>query len=132
MIKSFAGLIHKERLYKLLNLTTLKTRRLREDLIDVFKILKGFEDINYQNFYTIFNIELRRHSPKLYKSRSFFICNTENSFSQRIINEWNKLNTNVLECSSFLNFKVKTYKYLKSRGLCKSFATLHSPNIAVV
>ena len=34
-----------------LGLTTLETRRIRGDLIDVFKIFKGFDDINYQEFF---------------------------------------------------------------------------------
>ena len=35
---------------KKLKLNTLETRRLRGDLIEVFKIIKGFEDANYNTF----------------------------------------------------------------------------------
>jgi hypothetical protein len=38
------GMSYEERL-KFLDMTTLETRRIREDLSDVFKILKGIEDI---------------------------------------------------------------------------------------
>jgi len=39
------------------------------NLTEAFKILKRFEDINYQQFFTLFNTELHRHSLKLHKSR---------------------------------------------------------------
>jgi hypothetical protein len=35
---------------KFLNLTTLDTRRVRRDLIEVFKILKGYEDVNAHTY----------------------------------------------------------------------------------
>ena len=38
-------LSYEEKLKKL-NLTTLETRRLRGDLIEMFKIIKGFDNIN--------------------------------------------------------------------------------------
>ena len=42
MIDSYNILSYEERL-KRLHLTTMETRRLRGDLVEVFKILKGFE-----------------------------------------------------------------------------------------
>jgi ribonuclease P/MRP protein subunit RPP40 len=38
------GMSYEERL-KFLDMTTLETRRIRGDLIEVFKILKGIEDV---------------------------------------------------------------------------------------
>jgi len=40
----------------------------------------------------------------------------KNSFSQTSINEWNKSDNNVFECTAVLNFKFKIDKYLKSQG----------------
>ena len=45
------GLMYGERL-TCLGLTTLETRRLRGDLIEVFKIFKGFYDVKPADFFT--------------------------------------------------------------------------------
>ena len=34
-------------------MTTLETRRVRGDLIEVFKIMKGFENVNKDKFFTM-------------------------------------------------------------------------------
>jgi len=44
MINGFSELKYETRLEKL-GLTTLETRRLKGDLIEVFKMLKGYDDI---------------------------------------------------------------------------------------
>ena len=55
-----------DRLSKL-GLTTLETRRLRGDIIEVFKIFKGFENVSYNTYFTFSQSGLRGHSFKLYK-----------------------------------------------------------------
>jgi hypothetical protein len=49
MIEECAGKTYEERL-QIVGLTTLECRRLRTDLIEVFKILKGFEGIEEKRF----------------------------------------------------------------------------------
>ena len=48
-----------------LGLTTLETRRLRDDTIEVFK--KGFKDVSYNTYFTLSQSGLSDHSYKLYK-----------------------------------------------------------------
>jgi len=57
---------YEERL-KILGLTTLETRRLRGDLIEVFEILKEYENIDQEMFFDMSQSNLCGHSLKLNK-----------------------------------------------------------------
>ena len=50
MVYGFNDLTYEQRLRRL-DITTLETRKLRGDLIEVFKIIKGFDNVNYLNFF---------------------------------------------------------------------------------
>ena len=69
---------------KALHLTTLKTERIRGDLIEAFKIMKEHVDVDYSSFFSFFGGVLRGHSMKLFKPR----CHTnlcKNIFSNRVV-----------------------------------------------
>jgi hypothetical protein len=48
-------------------MTTLKTRRIRGDLIQMFKMLKGIEDLKEERFFTTDKGCTRGHELKLFK-----------------------------------------------------------------
>ena len=52
-----------------LNLTALETRRLRGDLIEVFKIFKCFDNLDPFTFFELSTAPTRGHSSKLVKPR---------------------------------------------------------------
>ena len=84
-------------------LTTLETRRLRGDQIEVFKILNGYENIDRYNIFTV-NEERRTrgHGVTLAKKQ----CRLDiRSCSQRTVNEWNRLSTDCVGTSSVNIFK---------------------------
>jgi len=54
---------------RVLNLQTLKTRRIRGDLNDFFKIFKGFENLDPCMFFRLSTAPTRGHSLKLIKPR---------------------------------------------------------------
>ena len=108
-------LSYEERL-KECGLTTLETRRLRGDQIEVFKILNGYENIDRNMFFSLKkDSRTRGHEVKLVKDQ----CRLDirkHSFSQRTINEWNKLSTDCVTASSENMFKNKVDTYLRRAG----------------
>ena len=115
MIPELRDLSYEERL-KECGLTTLETRRLRGDQIEVFKILNGCENIDRNMFFSLKkDSRTRGHVVKLVKDQ----CRLDirkHSFSQRTINEWNKLSTDCVTASSVNMFKNKVDTYLRSAG----------------
>ena len=95
---------------KILKIESLEYRRLKIDLILVYKIINNLIDINIPNFFTLSQINniysLRRHTLYLEKSNS----NTplrRNFFSNRIINTWNKLPNSIVTSETLPIFKNK-------------------------
>ena len=69
MIDGFKSIPYEECL-QLLRLTTLETRRLRGDLIETFKIAKGFTNLNELDFFSFQNnVGTRGHNMKMHKGR---------------------------------------------------------------
>ena len=93
-----------------------QSNRLRGDLIEMFKILKGFDKASL-DITTNQLSGLRGHSLKLFKSR--FNTNVGKFvFVNRIIDEWNKLSDDIISCNTVNSFKNKLDHYLRDcRGL---------------
>ena len=127
MIAGLSQLDYTDRL-KRCNLLSLEMRRLRADLIEVFKIVKGLENLNPTDFFTFdFSNRLRGHNFKIIKShcrldiRKYF-------FSQRIINEWNALPLETVNSIDINGFKNKLEPlFAKCRGLYISQKRLSAP-----
>ena len=115
IIPELRDLSFEERL-KECGLTILETRRLRGDQIEVFKILNGYENIDRNMFFSLKkDSRTRGHEVNLVKDQ----CRLDirkHSFSQRTINEWNKLSTDCVTASSVNMFKNKVDTYLRRAG----------------
>src|SRR5271157_3639301 len=98
-----------------LDLTTLETRRLRGDLIEVFKIFKGYDDLQPSKFFYLSTNLTRGHSFKLFKGRFNLDCR-KFVFSQRVVDVWNSLDEDIIACDSLNGFKNRIDKFLKGRG----------------
>ena len=115
LIPELRDLTYEERL-KECGLTTLETRRVRGDQIEVFKILNGYENIDSNIFFEIKESKITRgHNYTLVKKQSRLDVR-KFSFSQRTINIWNNLSTDCVHASSVNMFKNKIDKYLVKAG----------------
>ena len=85
----------------------LTTPETRGDQIEVFKILNGYKKIDRNILFTLKkDNRTRGHEVKLVKDQ----CRLDirkYSFSQRTINEWNRLSTDCVTASSVNMFKNK-------------------------
>ncbi|XP_072017081.1 uncharacterized protein [Amphiura filiformis] len=98
--------------------TSLPARRLRGDLIEVFKILNGLEDIKPEELFTMsHNTGTRGHSYKLFKKQLHKGLNLRKCFfSQRVIDTWNKLPADVVNVKTTNQFKGKIDKFWNKNG----------------
>ena len=110
-IEGLEGLRYEERL-KSLGLPSLEYRRLRGDLIEVFKMYKGWSGLKFEDFFELAGGNLRGHCAKLYKKR-FNLNWGKFCFSNRVVDWWNGLPGHVIKCETVTNFKVKLDKYFR-------------------
>ena len=103
MIDGFRHKTYEERLSET-GLTTLVQRRKRGDLIETFKLIKGITHVDYTHFFKINENMGRGHMYKFVKNRSRLNVRAH-FFSQRIVNDWNKLPTDVVNADSVNSFK---------------------------
>jgi len=96
----------------MVGLTSLETRRLRADMIEVYNILGGFERTNAVNFFQRRVGCTRGHYWKLFKKRVNLDAR-KFSFEIRVCDEWNKLQGWVVNVESVNNFKGNLYHYLR-------------------
>ena len=75
---------------KTLNLPSLLHRRQRMDMIMMYRILNGLEGLPFDDSFRFHHIITRTNGYKLYKQFSHLNCR-KCFFSQRIIEDWNKL-----------------------------------------
>ena len=103
MIEGFQYKTYDERLRET-GLTTLVQRRKRGDLIETFKLVKGFTKVDHDKFFTINENIGRGHMYKFAKYRSRLNVRAS-FFSQRVVNDWNKLPDDVVSADSVNAFK---------------------------
>ena len=109
MVSSLKNLDYNTRLQEL-GLTTLELRRQRGDMIEVYKLLNGHENIDASQFFKLNTNSNRGHSMKLIKPRSN-LCLRQNFFSRRIVNHWNQLPQSVIDAESINSFKNRIDKF---------------------
>ena len=99
---------YSERLTKL-NLLSLKSRRIRFDLITMFKIINNMSDLNFDSFFEIkyYPYSLRNRSSQILPIQHFNDNIWKGSFFERAPRYWNKLSQDVTNTDSLGLFKTK-------------------------
>ena len=112
-VNGFKNQSYTERL-KLLNLTTLEKRRKRDDLIEACKTITEKEDVEPESLFTIAdNIHhLRGHKLRIYKQPCRLNLR-KNFFTQRVVNDWNRLPSYIVEEPSINSFKNRLDDFLQ-------------------
>ena len=112
LVKEIAHLPYPDRL-KHLGLPTLEYRRLRADMIQVFKIVNKIDDLDQSEILnTCGATNTRGHSFKIRKE----CCNTTRyakAFRHRVISPWNALPDDVVNSTSINMFKSRLNKHWK-------------------
>jgi hypothetical protein len=100
-----------------LNWTSLETRRLRGDLIQMFKIVNGIDKVIWHKPLVFKGIQdstsqriLRGHELKLERQLVKNCDQRYNFFTNRVVNVWNKLDKDVVNSKTINNFKNKIDK----------------------
>ena len=126
--KLVKGLEHKpysERLREL-DIPSMEYRRNRTDLIQTFRILKGYDNLDPSLFFEMDCRGVTRgHSMKLIKPR-VFTRNRQYSFSQRVINPWNSLPEQVVSADSINSFKDRLELIWRNNPVKYSPSFLHT------
>ena len=103
MVQGLENLEYEDRLRRL-RLPTLKYRRARGDLIQVYKYLQEINIAPEGMLPLVEGSVTRGHSLKLVKNRSRTALRA-NTFSQRIVNLWNNLHNDTVTAPSLNCFK---------------------------
>ena len=103
MIPQLSHLTYEERL-KELDMFTLRSRRIRGDMIQVFKMFKGIDNLDPFSFFECSTNRTRGHSLKIKKFQANHDLR-KNYFTNRVVNYWNSLPAHVIECNSLDTFK---------------------------
>ena len=113
MIEGYKNMSYEDRLSNT-GLTKLEKRRARGDLIQVFKIIKGIDKVDYRQFFEITDSnrshKTRGHNLKIIKVG----CKSDirkHFFSQRVVNAWNGLTQFVVDADTVNSFKNRLDKF---------------------
>ena len=104
MIQGLRNIPYKDRL-KQLNLHSLERRRARGDLIEVYKWVKGINKGNIDQVIEVSNQSKTRSNGCKLKKLRFRTDIGRYWFTNRVVNDWNRLSRHVVEAESIGSFK---------------------------
>ena len=113
MLPRLSNLTYEERLAKI-EIPSMKYRRMRGDMIMVYKVLNGYEP-SLEHLFAVDNNSITRgHNFKL-KKPPFKTTIRQHFFNNRVVNNWNSLPFDVVNATSINSFKNKLDKCWENR-----------------
>jgi ribonuclease P/MRP protein subunit RPP40 len=113
MIEGYKNMCYEDRLSNT-GLIKLEKRRARGDLIQVFKIIKGIDKVDYRHFFEI-AVSDRSHKTRGHNLKIIKVgCKSDirkHFFSQRVVNAWNGLTQFVVDADTVNSFKNRLDKF---------------------
>ena len=126
LIPGFRDLSYKERLARL-KLPTLVYRRMRGDMVEVYKLLNGMYDkvvtgglLDLYADHTDRPERMRGHSQKLFKRRARLNVR-QKFFSFRVVDTWNDLPQWVIDAPSLKSFERRIDKFWREQDILYDF-----------
>ena len=116
LIPSLRSKPYEDRLREL-NLFSLSKRRLRGKLIECFKILKGFNNVDIKNYFTLAPLLPTRGNGLKLRGHRSNLDSTKYFFTNDIVDEWNKLPENIIQSKTINTFKTKLDQHLLLSGI---------------
>ena len=115
IIPTLADLPYADRL-KELNLPTLSYRRLRGDMIQLYKILNGMNDMKTCDLFEMkdYHLDLRGHNQRIQKPRARLDIR-KSSFTHRVVDKWNSLPMSAVNAPSVNSFKNQFDKFFSKK-----------------
>lgn len=104
------------------NLFSLSKRRMRGDLLEVFKMFKGFVNVDVNNYFTLAQSRITRGNGYKIASKRFSSQEAKYFFFNRVVNAWNSFPASVVESESVATFKNRLDKYLMSKSAIRYFS----------
>ena len=113
MLPRLSNLTYEERLAKI-EIPSMKYRRMRGDMIMVYKVLNGYEP-SLEHLFAVDNNSITRgHNFKL-KKPPFKTTIRQHFFNNCVVNNWNSLPFDVVNATSINSFKNKLDKCWENR-----------------
>ena len=112
MVQNLRHMDYPNRL-RTLGLPTLEYRRQRADMIQVYKIMAGLEDMEIDNLFQISTSRTRGHTLRIHQKRARTMKHNK-SFSMRVVTTWNNLPEEVVTAESVNSFKTKLNNHWSS------------------
>ncbi|MCU7801386.1 MAG: reverse transcriptase family protein, partial [gamma proteobacterium symbiont of Lucinoma myriamae] len=116
LVKSIKNKSYTDRIRDL-GIPSLQYRRIRADMVEVYRIINGIDYCDKDKLFTLQQSDRTRgHRFKMYKKK-FRLDIRRYSFSQRVIDHWNKLPDSVVSAQSINMFKSRLNSHWKALAI---------------